>query len=162
MFVILPDFLEQSKWLSEQDRDMLLRKLEEHRREFGCHEMPLTARRVFQVIARPKNLLPGVYYCVSVMPAYAYSFLAPSIIHSYTTGAFHTQLIFVPLWACGFAATLAMAALIDRLRHRCAFAIAPMSLAVTGYAILLRVHNDAALMTARPSWQSMASGQHCP
>ena len=99
------------------------------------------------MISQPKILVAGCYYCVSTMPSYAYSFFAPSIIHTYTTGAVHTQLISVPPWACGFVAAISLAALSDRLKHRASFAIAPMCLAVAGYAVLLRVHGEETART---------------
>lgn len=142
MFFIMPDFPEQSKWLSTAEKDFILRRLKEDRLEVGSEETPLTARRVVRVISQPKILLAGIYYFVSVVPTYAYSFFAPSIIYSYTTGAVHTQLISVPPWACGFTAALILAALSDHLKHRSSFAIAPMCLAVAGYAVLLHVHGE--------------------
>lgn len=77
------------------------------------------------------------------VPAYAYQFFAPTIIHTYTSGAIRSQLLSVPPWACGFVASLAIAALSDGIRHRFLFATLPQLLAVTGYAVLLAVHENS-------------------
>ena len=51
MFIILPDFPEQSRWISQHEKEILLRRLREDRQEVGGGEQPLTTRRVFQVIS---------------------------------------------------------------------------------------------------------------
>lgn len=110
--------------MSPEEKQITLDRVEEDRKEIGGHETPLTTRRVFEVISQPKILVAGCYCCVSVIPAYAYSFIAPSIIHTYPIGALHTHLISVPPWACGFVAALSFPALSGRLQHRASFAIA--------------------------------------
>jgi predicted MFS family arabinose efflux permease len=47
----------------------------------------------------------------------------------------------VPPWAVAFGFSLLIATISDWVRHRAAFAIAPLALSISGFAILLNVHD---------------------
>lgn len=51
-----------------------------------------------------------------------------------------TQLYSIPPWAAAFGLSMAIAYLSDRVRHRFAFTIFPILIAIAGFAILLNVH----------------------
>lgn len=76
-----------------------------------------------------------------IVPAYGYAYFAPQIIQSYGYSSIQTQLHSVPPWAAAFAFAMLMATLSDWARHRMAFAIFSICVAITGFAILIRVHN---------------------
>lgn len=163
---MLPDFPEHSKWLSDAERSLILRRLEDDGSvpATGLAEKQvtqLTLSKVFQIIATPKIFLSGIFYLTICTPGYAYQsvqrnlcalyskcadlnsrYFAPTIVHSFTTGAIRTQLLSVPPWACGFVASFLAAYTSDRLRHRFLFVILPLCLAVAGYTILLCVQHD--------------------
>ena len=80
--------------------------------------------------------------------AFGYNFFAPTILYTYTAGAIHTQLLSVPPWAVGFVASLAIAAISDRLQHRFLFATLPQLIAIAGFVILLTVHENASVRYA--------------
>lgn len=76
-----------------------------------------------------------------IVPAYGYAFFAPTILATYGYSAIQTQLHSVPPWACAFCFAMVIAFLSDKFRHRFVFALIPICVAITGFAILLRVHD---------------------
>lgn len=51
-----------------------------------------------------------------------------------------TQLYSIPPWAAAWGFSMLIAILSDKLRHRFAFTVIPMLIAMAGFAILLNVH----------------------
>ena len=76
-----------------------------------------------------------------VVPAYSYAFFSPAIIQSYHYGAIETQLHSVPPWAAAFGFAMLVAFASDFARHRFLFTIVPICIAISGFAILLSVHD---------------------
>lgn len=74
--------------------------------------------------------------------AYGYAFFAPQIIKTYQFDAIQTQLRSVPPWAVSFVFSLIIAAFSDWFRHRALFAIVPLCLSITGFGILVSVHDN--------------------
>lgn len=75
-------------------------------------------------------------------PAYGYAYFSPTIIKSYGYSAIQTQLYSVPPWAAAFGFAMAVAFLSDRLKHRFLFTIFPICVCITGFIILLTVHDN--------------------
>ena len=101
----------------------------------------MTVGGVVRIIRQPKVLLGGLMYFTFVIPAYGYGYFNPTIIHTYTKSQIRTQLLSVPPWACGFVASLMMAWISDRVKHRYLFIIGPLCLAVAAYGMLLGIHH---------------------
>lgn len=78
----------------------------------------------------------------------SYAFFAPGIIRSYGYSQIGTQLHSVPPWACAFTFAMVIAFLSDKTKHRFAFTMIPISVAIAGFAILLTVHNKPNLQYA--------------
>ena len=72
---------------------------------------------------------------------YSYAFFAPGIIRSYGYSQIGTQLHSVPPWACAFVFAMIIATFSDFTKHRFAFTMIPICIAITGFGILLTVHN---------------------
>lgn len=72
----------------------------------------------------------------------SYAFFAPGIIRTYGYSPIGTQLHSVPPWACAFVFAMIIAYLSDRFKHRFAFTLIPISVVITGFAILLGVHTN--------------------
>lgn len=81
-------------------------------------------------------------------PAYGYAYFSPSIISTYNYGAIQTQLHSVPPWAVAFTFALLVAVVSDLTRHRFLYTIGPICIAITGFAILLTVHDNLPLQYA--------------
>lgn len=77
-----------------------------------------------------------------IVPAYGYAYFAPSIIRTYGYSPIQTQLHSVPPWAAAFGFSMLVAALSDKLRHRFAFTIIPICIAISGFAVLMNVHHN--------------------
>lgn len=71
----------------------------------------------------------------------SYAFFAPGIIQSYGYSQIGTQLHSVPPWACAFVFAMIIAFFSDKTKHRFAFTLIPIFVAISGFAILLTVHN---------------------
>jgi quinol-cytochrome oxidoreductase complex cytochrome b subunit len=66
---------------------------------------------------------------------------SPGIIQSYGYSPIQTQLHSVPPWAAAFAFAMLVAFASDKSRHRFAFAVFAEMVCITGFAILISVHN---------------------
>lgn len=78
-------------------------------------------------------------------PAYGYAFFAPTIIATYHYSAIQTQLHSVPPWAAAFGLSMVVAYFSDLTRHRFLFTLIPICVAITGFGILLTVHDRLGL-----------------
>lgn len=145
IYFLLPDFPEDVKWLSEDERTYVKARLRADQGTGNAIERPIGLRDVFDVLKDPKVLLGGVAYFGIIVPAYGYAYFAPGIIQTFHYGKIETQLRSVPPWAVAFGFSMLIAYASDRLRHRISFALATIAVAITGLAILLGVHNHTSV-----------------
>ncbi|RDA89870.1 hypothetical protein CP533_6658 [Ophiocordyceps camponoti-saundersi (nom. inval.)] len=139
-FFLLPDFPEDSKWLTTDEKNYVAARLRLDQGRSAV-ERPITLRDVVAVLSDYKVILGGFMYLGLIVPAYGYAYFSPFIIHGYGYSPVQTQLYSVPPWAAAFVLAMAVAYLSDRLRHRFAFAIASILVCILGFAILLAVGN---------------------
>lgn len=83
-----------------------------------------------------------------IVPAYGYAYFAPSIIKGYGYGAIETQLHSVPPWAAAFGLAMLIAVLSDWTKMRMPFAIFSICVCITGFGILIGVHDNTRLQYA--------------
>ncbi|PLB33845.1 MFS transporter [Aspergillus candidus] len=140
LFFMLPDFPEETKWLTDEEREFLRVKLAEDVGEAG-HETVLTWRGVLDVF---KDYL---HRGVDVFWADCYSLWLRILCTNDHQDlwpqpylAIMTQLYSIPPWAAAWGFSMLIAILSDKLRHRFAFTVIPMLIAMAGFAILLNVH----------------------
>lgn len=76
------------------------------------------------------------------------AYFSPAIIQSYGYSPIQTQLHSVPPWAAAFGFSMLVAWFSDRLKHRFLFTIFPICVCITGFAILISVHNNQDLQYA--------------
>ncbi|OJJ48844.1 hypothetical protein ASPZODRAFT_149834 [Penicilliopsis zonata CBS 506.65] len=107
-FFVIPDFPEDVKWLTAEEREFLQAKLS---KDVGksAHDTKIGLREVLDVFK----------------------------------DSITTQLYSIPPWAAAFGLSLCVAFLSDKFRHRFAFVIIPICIAIAGFAILLTVHGTA-------------------
>lgn len=139
-FFIIPDFPENAKWLGDSERKYIKARLQADQGRSAA-ERAITLKDVINVFRDYKVFLGGLMYFGLIVPAYGYAFFAPGIIQSYGYTQTGTQLHSVPPWACSFAFAMVVAFFSDKLRHRFAFTIIPIALAITGFGILISVHH---------------------
>ncbi|THH33730.1 hypothetical protein EUX98_g439 [Antrodiella citrinella] len=121
LFFLIPDFPEESKWLTPAEKAFVKKRLED------------------DVV---KVIVGGFMYFGLIIPAYGYAYFAPAIISGLGHGSIQSQLLSVPPWACAFVFAMTIAFASDYLRHRFLFTIAPMAVALTGFILLLVVDKN--------------------
>lgn len=81
-YFIQPDFPEDVKWLSEEERALVKRRLEEDVGDSGRDEK-ITPKLVLQQFKSLQFILGGFMYLGVLVPAYGYSFFGPTILNSF-------------------------------------------------------------------------------
>ena len=140
-FFLIPDFPEETKWLTEEERAFIKARLQDDQGKSAL-ERRITLQDVLRCFKDYKIFLGGFMYFGLIVPAYGYAFFAPSIIKSYGYSNIQTQLHSVPPWATAFGFSMLVAFFSDRLRHRFLFAIIPIAIAIAGFAILITTHHN--------------------
>lgn len=69
--------------------------------------------------------------------AYSVSFFTPTILYEYGFGVLRTQVLVIPIFLFAAVATIIVAMISDKVRHRYSFAVAGLLTSIIGYAILL-------------------------
>ncbi|OCH93492.1 MFS general substrate transporter [Obba rivulosa] len=141
LYFVISDFPEDATWLSADEKEYVKARLYEDVGHSKRHE-PLTLKTILSVFKDYKIIVGGFMYFGLIVPAYGYAYFAPSIIQSLGHGNIRTQLLSVPPWACAFVLAMLIATASDYFRHRFLFALAPTLIALTGFIILLVVHDN--------------------
>lgn len=147
LYFLLPDFPEESKWLQPDEKEYVSARLRLDQGPAGRHRS-ISMKDVWSVLKDPKVILGGFMYFGLIVPAYGYAYFAPGIIQGYGYSPIQTQLHSVPPWAVAFGFSMAVAFLSDRIRHRFAFCIIAICIAIIGFGILIAVHDNTKLQYA--------------
>jgi predicted MFS family arabinose efflux permease len=140
-FFLLPDFPEDVKWLTNEERAYVKAKLALDQGESG-RERKATLGDVGRVFKDYKVILGGFMYFGLIVPAYSYAYFAPGIIRTYGYNQIETQLHSVPPWVAAFGFSMCLAFASDKVRHRFAFVVFAIIVAIVGFAILITVHDN--------------------
>jgi MFS family permease len=146
-FFLLPNFPEESKWLTEEERAFVKARLQIDQGK-SARDRKMTLGDIGRVFKDPKILIGGLMYFGMIVPAYSYSYFSPQIIQGYGYSPIQTQLHSVPPWAAAFGFSMLIAWLSDRMQHRFLFTIIPICVCIAGFAILLTVHDNHDLQYA--------------
>lgn len=146
-FFLLPNFPEEVKWLTEDERAYVKARLQIDQGK-SARERPIKARDVGNVFKDIKVIVGGFMYFGLIVPAYGYAYFSPAIIQSYGYSPIQTQLHSVPPWAAAFGFSMLIAWCSDKFKHRFFFTIFPICVCITGFAILISVHNHRDLQYA--------------
>lgn len=139
-FFLLPNFPEEVKWLTEEERAFVKARLQIDQ-GVSARERPITARDVGNVFRDPKIIVGGFMYLGLIVPAYGYAYFSPAIIQGYGYSPIQTQLHSVPPWAVAFGFSMLVAWASDKTKHRFLFTLFPISICIAGFAILLAIHD---------------------
>ena len=140
-YFLLPNFPEDAKWLREDERAFVKARLQAEQGRSAA-ERPIKLRDVGRVFKDLKVIVGGFMYLGLIVPAYGYAYFSPTIIQGYGYSPIQTQLHSVPPWAAAFGFAMTIAWLSDRFKHRFLFTIFPICVCITGFAILLSVHDN--------------------
>ncbi|KAK5688923.1 High-affinity nicotinic acid transporter [Elasticomyces elasticus] len=146
-FFILPDFPEESKWLTTEEKAYVAARLRADQGR-SARERKITGKDVAGVFKDYKVIVAGFMYFGLIVPAYGYAYFSPGIIRGYGYSAIQTQLHSVPPWAAAFGFAMLMATLSDFTQKRAPFAIGCICIAIAGFSILITVHNNRPLQYA--------------
>jgi MFS family permease len=146
-FFLLPNFPEESTWLTEDERAFVKARLQIDQGK-SARDRKMTLGDVGRVFKDPKILIGGFMYFGLIVPAYGYAYFSPQIIQGYGYSPIQTQLHSVPPWAAAFGFSMLIAWLSDRTQHRFLFTIIPICVCIAGFAILLAVHDNHDLQYA--------------
>ncbi|KAK2744961.1 hypothetical protein FQN57_004091 [Myotisia sp. PD_48] len=138
-FFLIPDFPEDVKWLTEEERTFIKAKLAKDVGKAGRDDK-VTWKDVVAIILDWKVLIGGVMYLGMIVPAYSYAYFSPTIIRSYGYGPIQTQLYSIPPWAVSFVFAMIIAYISDRVKHRFLCAVIPICMAIAGFAIIYNIH----------------------
>ncbi|KAI6083482.1 major facilitator superfamily domain-containing protein [Hypoxylon rubiginosum] len=135
-FFCISDFPRQAKWLTESERQFLLKKTETDE----SHAVPVTTKDMVIFISKASNWFGAIMYFSLLVSAYSVVYFVPSIVQGLGYNTLQTQLHSVPPFAAALGFTLISAYLSDRLRLRSPFIFLALALLITGLSILLTVH----------------------
>ena len=149
------DWPETSKFLSDEERALLLRRLRDDgrdatmnrldvkagRRAFGDWKMYIGYVRFHHLSRKPTLMLLVIdrilMYLGVTNTGYSTSFFIPTILSELGWTTVRAQVLSIPIYVVAAATCLTTAFLTDRLRHRYAFAILGVFISSVGYIILL-------------------------
>ncbi|KAI4167573.1 MAG: hypothetical protein LQ343_007112 [Gyalolechia ehrenbergii] len=140
-FFLIPDFPENAKWLNEEERTYIRRRLRKDQGRSAA-ERAIGIKDVINVFKDYKIFVGGFMYFGLIVPAYGYAFFAPGIIQTYGYSPIQTQLHSVPPWAASFTFAMIVAFFSDKFKHRFAFTLIPICIAIAGFGILITVHTN--------------------
>ncbi|KAK4496342.1 hypothetical protein PRZ48_012322 [Zasmidium cellare] len=143
-YFTLPGFPEQAKWLSQDEKNYVSARLQVEQGKSAI-ERSITLKDVGRVFKDYKVVVAGFMYFGLIVPAYSYAYFSPGIIQGYGYGKIQTQLHSVPPWAAAFGFAMLMATLSDYTKHRFAYIIFSICVAIAGFAILIAVHDNRSL-----------------
>ncbi|KAL2814624.1 putative MFS transporter [Aspergillus granulosus] len=134
LFFLLPDFPEEAKWLTEEERAYMRAKLAQDSGHAGS-DASMGLHDVLDVFKdylhwRPHVLWTdrdGLRICLLCAEYHPVVWI-------------RTLLYSIPPWAAAFGFSMVVAYLSDKLQNRLAFTIIPMLISMAGLGILLNVH----------------------
>ncbi|KAF8321352.1 MFS general substrate transporter [Clavulina sp. PMI_390] len=125
---------EDAKFLSEDERKVVLRRLEVDREGHATH---YSKEFVIQGLTDWKTYLYAVIYQVNCIPVYALSLFLPSIIANLGYTNADAQLMSVPPYVVAMCGALAFAWISDKKGLRGPSILVTEALAIIGFAVLL-------------------------
>ncbi|KAK5468804.1 hypothetical protein LTR20_003150 [Exophiala xenobiotica] len=129
-FWILPDWPETAKFLKDDERQLLIRRLELDVKDATMsHWNKKTAKRVFGDI--------------KIYLGYSGALFTPTILKQLGWTSIHAQVMSIPIFVAATIFALTAAVLSDRLRHRFGFILTGCVVTTIGYVILLNMEHVA-------------------
>ncbi|KAL2183949.1 MFS general substrate transporter [Thermothelomyces heterothallicus CBS 203.75] len=147
-FWMVHDFPDEARFLSEDDRARVIRRLKLDKQASANHES-FRMTWFWQAVRDWKMWLGMVIYMGCDMPLYAFSLFLPTIIANlgWNTSVVRAQLMSVPPYAAAALLTVAVGFVADRTRARGLCNVLVSLLGVAGFAMLLGT-DDAAVQYA--------------
>lgn len=141
VFFFLSDFPEESKWLKPSEKAFVAARLRADQGN-SARDSKATVKGTFKILSEFRVLIAGVMYFGLIVPAYSYAYFAPTIIRGFGYSPIQTQWHSVPPWAAAFGWSMILATFSDLSRHRFAFIIGGVCIAIAAFGILISVQDN--------------------
>ncbi|PFH50245.1 hypothetical protein AMATHDRAFT_4153 [Amanita thiersii Skay4041] len=147
-FWIIQDFPDTARFLSEEERTFVVRRLQGDD-QFSAGGEKLRWKYIFQSLLDWKTWVTMIIYCGSDAPLYAFALFLPSIINQLGMlpgsrfKATPANLLTVPVYVFACFVTCCVNYAADRWGHRGYFNLAFLSLGAAAYIILIASRNAA-------------------
>ncbi|GMM30032.1 Tna1 protein [Martiniozyma asiatica (nom. inval.)] len=143
LYFSIADFPEEARFLKQNERDFLKKKLEVYAGNSGF-EIKQTWSDIGKVFKEPMMYICAVAYFCLVVPSYSYAFFAPTIIKElgYTAMNAQSHSIYPWLATMGFSGLLAVFS--DYFKHRTIFALFASATSIAGLSIVFAATNSNA------------------
>ncbi|PCH05819.1 Major facilitator superfamily domain, general substrate transporter [Penicillium occitanis (nom. inval.)] len=138
-YFFVVDFPKEASWLTPEEKAFVTAKT----RSDESHVAPVTARDVLHYLGDLKSHLGAIMYFTIVVPIYAFSYFAATIVRALGYSTVETQLHTVPPFAAAFAYALIVAIWSDRAKIRFPFILASDALIIVGVALMLHYHGKS-------------------
>ncbi|CAO3682485.1 hypothetical protein G6F70_006621 [Rhizopus microsporus] len=147
-YFFLPDFPENSKFITEREREIIIHRLKE---DAGpSTETHFSWKQFRAVFTDYKVYMHCVIYICCATPLYSLSLFLPSIIQGMGFTDLRAQAMSAPPYAIACAVTVVVAMDADKRRERGLHLAVPAAVGALGYALLvgLRNHGPVAMYIA--------------
>jgi len=141
-FWIIQDFPDTAKFLTEQERVFVIRRLQDDA-QFSAAGEEFNMRYVWQSVFDWKTWVAMLIYTGVDGPLYAFSLFLPSIISQLGFKSTPANLLTVPVYVCACIVTCLVGFSADRYGHRGWFNLVFMGIGIAGYVILVASRNAA-------------------
>lgn len=134
-FFIIPDWPHLARFLTPEEKEILLARLREDNREANMDRWDMDkAKRCF---GDPKIWIGVLMYMGVVTTGYSGAFFTPTILKQLGWTSVRAQVMSIPIYIAAATFAVVAALLSDKLRHRFTFIIVGCLIATIGYAVLL-------------------------
>ncbi len=143
-FWMVHDFPDDARFLTEEDRARVIRRLRLDQQASSKHE-EWSTRYLYDGLRDWKMWLGMVIYMGCDMPLYAFSLFLPSIImeSGWSTNSIHTNLLSVPPYAAAAVLTVLVGFIADRTRQRGLCNIFASVIGIVGFILLIATNSPA-------------------
>ncbi|BBN18171.1 MFS transporter, ACS family, DAL5 transporter family protein [Marchantia polymorpha subsp. ruderalis] len=132
-FWMVPDFPDSATFLTQDERDRTIARLQADSQLSAGHFEAFHMRRLWTAIRDWKTPVAMVIYMGLVGPANGLTLFLPSIIRDLGYTSTHAQLLTVPPYAVSFLVTVAVGLAGDKTGQRGKFAVPCALVAIVGY-----------------------------
>lgn len=139
-FWIIVDFPDNAKFLTEEERTVVIRRLQGDN-QFSAAGEKLKWKYIKKSLTEWKTYIAMFAYGGADMPLYAFSLFLPSIISELGYKATPANLMTVPVYVAACISTCAVGFLADRYGNRGLFNLTCLCVAAAGYIILIASRN---------------------
>ncbi|KAI0515274.1 major facilitator superfamily domain-containing protein [Xylaria bambusicola] len=143
-FWMVHDFPDDARFLSEEDRARVIRRLRLDQQASSKHE-DWNTRYLYDGLKDWKMWLGMAIYMGCDMPLYAFSLFLPSIImeSGWSNNSIHTNLLSVPPYAAAAVLTVIVGFIADRTRQRGLCNILSSLIGIVGFILLIASDSPA-------------------